>query len=469
MPASDFLGAVATGIEGYAGGVTDRETVRLKKAQAEDKMADIETKQELGVTREQYETLVAQQDRMQKTLARRNTFDSFDAYSADGDIRHLNESIRNDPTMRDLASNMASLAKIDTTNDTQLMTDAGLDPEIFTNPDTAEKAANRYIKMINTDGSSAILDMASAYVGTGYAKSLHKAKRAQLLEDSIIAKNLRVGEGKDPMMSKKAQALADAKNKLNPGSTTMEEELIKLGEKEIAGVTPGQHALAREDTKELEDLFGGREEFFKTNFNNPVNRDKAYPFIAEIEALEKVTFSTKEKNDINQINQLIALGDPSKELTEAQTGIIDNTFFNVKKYFTDENLGIGSTSAYAAFRNTVRHALFGSALTEHEIKSFNEAFGTLKQKLGPVLGQFKTGLAQVKAKLESIARFKNPHSAKFRLGVSQAKLDEMIGRIDERIRFLETGKEEKTKAPVAATVDPKTKAIMDGLLKKGVK
>jgi len=461
MAASDFLGAVASGIEGYAGGVTDRETVRLKKAQAEDQMADIKTKQELGVTREQYETLVAEQDRMQKTLARRDTYDSFRAYQADSDVRHLNDSMRRDPTLKNLASDVANFSKLDLVNDTQLMKDAGLDPAIFED----ENAQHRYIKMVKTDGSSEILDMTAAMVGTGYAASLDKAALADLLTKSQIAKNLKTGEGKDPVMVKKAQAIADAKNKLNPGSATMEEELIKLGEKEVAGTTPGKHTLAREDTKELEDMFGGREGFFKTNFNVPANRDKAYPFIAEIEDLEGVKFSTKEKNDINQINQLIALGDPSKELTEAQTGIIDNTFFNVKKYFTDENIDIGATSSYAAFRNTVRHALFGSALTEHEIKSFNEAFGTLKQKLGPVLGQFKTGLAQVKAKLESIARFKNPHSAKFRLGVSQAKLDEIIGRIDERIRFLETGQEEKAKAPVAPIVDPKTKEIMDRLLK----
>src|SRR5690606_13672672 len=108
--------------------------------------------------------------------------------------------------------------------------------------------------------------------------------------------------------------------------------------------------------------------------------------------------------------------DPAKNLTPADTGLLDKPLADLNKYFSDNVKGIEAKSAYAVFQNTLRNALFGSALTEAEISAFNEAYGTLKEQMGPALTQFKTALTQVQSRLESAMQSTNPISAKVRLG-----------------------------------------------------
>jgi hypothetical protein len=116
----------------------------------------------------------------------------------------------------------------------------------------------------------------------------------------------------------------------------------------------------------------------------------------------------------------------------------------VRTYVSDNVEGLAATSAYNAFRNTVRHALFGSALTQAEISSFNAAYGTLGQQTGPVLQQFVTSLMQVQAKLAALSNLNDPYVVKARLGKNQEELQATIQAIQERIdqfsRGAQTGK-----------------------------
>lgn len=194
--------------------------------------------------------------------------------------------------------------------------------------------------------------------------------------------------------------------------------------------------FAERRTESLVNNFGSEEEFFNTDFSDQDNYRKAYKDVQAIESTLGIEFSSAEEKKLNNVRKLIAISDPASKLSKSQTGMIDNLLGNTKKYVDDSLTGDAAKSAYNAFRNTVRHSLFGSALTASEIKSFNEAFGHLGQKIGPVLTQFKTNLNQVKSDLDSISRNNNPYIAKVRLGVDQQKLDDIIGGIDERLDYL---------------------------------
>lgn len=202
------------------------------------------------------------------------------------------------------------------------------------------------------------------------------------------------------------------------------------------GTTTTQKDLkaAENITRTMLEDFGGEDEFFNKDFSDPKEYRKAYQSIVKIEALEGTELSEADKKVVTDIRQLVALGDPAAKLTSSDTGLLDNTLGNMEKYISDTVDGVAAKSAYSAFRNSVRNALFGSALTEAEIKSFNEAYGTLGQQLGPVLEMFETSLSQVQAKLDSTANMMNPYSAKVRLGADQEKLltirDALQARID---------------------------------------
>ena len=156
-------------------------------------------------------------------------------------------------------------------------------------------------------------------------------------------------------------------------------------------------------------------------------------------------------------------GQVDKTLTSEVTGLFDTWFRDLKKYVTDDVAEVdkqAAASAYGAFRNTVRHALFGSALTDGEIKAFNEAFGTLKQSYPAVVTQFKTALQQTRSKLNTISQLNNPYLAHYYLGKSADELDVVIGRLDERIEYMSKLQRQDTPESVSSD-EPELEA--DGL------
>lgn len=205
------------------------------------------------------------------------------------------------------------------------------------------------------------------------------------------------------------------------------------------GMTAAQKDLAesRTQTSELLNKFGGEEQFYSTDFSKRENFNAAWPQVVAMTKLEGTTLGEADRKNITDIRSLINIAGPASNLTSSQTGIIDSYLFNVNKYVSDMGSGVDKTAAMAAFRNSLRNALFGSALTDAEIASFNEAFGTNRQRLGPVLEQFKVALSQVQGKLGSIANLNNPYAMHVLVGADQAKLDAIQAAMQNRIDFIE--------------------------------
>ena len=217
------------------------------------------------------------------------------------------------------------------------------------------------------------------------------------------------------------------------------------------GTTAPQKDLyaAEQHTKNMLADFGGEEEFFKTDFSDPKNYNKAWQNVVKINKLEGTTLTQEDKKNITDMRALIGLSDPASKLTSGQTGIVDSYLSNVEKYISDSGKGVEKKAAMAAFRNTLRNALFGSALTDGEIAAFNEAFGTNSQKLGPVLEQFKVALAQVKTKLDSTAQLGNPYTMKVMLGADQERMLKIQDSLQQRIDYIEGKYKPDSSAPPA--------------------
>jgi len=196
-------------------------------------------------------------------------------------------------------------------------------------------------------------------------------------------------------------------------------------------------AAAVTETENLLENFGGEDNFFATDFKDAKAYRDAYKHIVAIEQLEGTELSEADKKNITDVRRLISLGDPAAKLTPADTGLLDSNLKTLNKYFSDNVKGVEASSSYAAFRNSLRNALYGSALTPGEIKSFDQAYGKLGNKLGPVLEQFKTALVETEAKLNSTANLMNPYSAKVRLGADQEKMQSIITALQERIAYIE--------------------------------
>lgn len=284
---------------------------------------------------------------------------------------------------------------------------------ILGNLDTGEKYYNRTADDVTNTILSHYRDIANAKSG------LSTEMRQAELDNTTRALDIKQQE---------ANLMSDAND------TKRMEILAKL---KTEGTTATQKDLnaAAKTTEDMLASWGGEDKFFATDFTDSKNFNKAYKDIVKIESLEGTKLTADDKKAITDVRELLSLTGPASKLTEAQTGLLDSTLSSAMKYATEEVGGTAATSAYNAFRNSVRNALYGATLSPTEVEAFNSAFGTLGQKAGPVLQQFITGLAQVKAKLESTKQLGNPYSMHVRLGGDVKKLDKAIEEIDKRIMY----------------------------------
>ena len=421
-----------------------RTTQRIQNAQLTKAEAEAKIYSDPAYVQQQQQVILAQLREQQNKLDRQEIFRTLDAYRSDGDSRHLNRLAAENLTFKQLMNGITNYSNIDVRNDADLLRRHGLEPE-----DINEAANKEFIKITNNLGEERIVTSTDfLYNTTGYIKYLDREQRKEQLELATIASTLR--KNKSPFQ-KEVEDIAAVTGQ------TEQEVGTKLAEKKLTSKS-AQDVKAIEDTKKMMfDSVGGEEAFYNTDFSKRENQSKVSSTLPVLLKMQNVDVS-KHKKEIGDVQVLLSLGAPGAKLTDKQTGVIDNTLLNVKKYITDNVEGVAATSAYAAFRNSVRHALYGSALTATEVKSFNEAFGTLKQQTGVVLEAFKTALTQVEAKMNAIGSMLGPEGSHYYLGAGKKKLELARMRIQERINAIEeynkTGKfpepEKESKAEDAA-------------------
>jgi hypothetical protein len=439
------------------------------------------------------EVLKQENNRMVAEGTKRTVFEGFDRFIGDNDPRHLNTML-NDAKKNQYGQKLfGKFTRVDklTETDKDLIVRSGLDPElVLSDPDVAA----RFLKVTNNDGSQMLTDIHSLFKMTGYTQyasdrelgimkkkadifkaykdtnGLAKTAKERLAYDQTIGQGLQPGtpEFEAAYLANRANVL---KSKGDSGDadpatefkTEAEREALRLTK--LDGIDPmtrqGQErfmqhydsvqtrkaknsAIKSADevdaaTQRVDALASSlNTDFFDIDFSNPAMRRRFEPDVQRIEKLGGFELSADQRKELGYVKSLIALGPPALELTDKETGAIDNIFHDAKKYISDNVGGTAATSAYSTFRNVIRHALYGAALTESEIASFNDQFGNLRQKRGPVLAQLKTAVEQVKAKLDGVQSLGNSYVAHFRLGADADALEQIINNLDTLVSNIST-------------------------------
>ena len=206
-----------------------------------------------------------------------------------------------------------------------------------------------------------------------------------------------------------------------------------------------------------------------------VDRAKIYrDYISPLEDLRDFKMSTENKRTIRNLRDLTALGNTAgTELTPDETGLLDSTLKDFKKYMVDEVGGNVGTASYETFRNVFRNAMYGASLTASEITAFNKAAGRLGQKFQPVLAQLNVQMHTIKSNLESIRDLNDPDIAHYYTGQSIEEIDDAIMAIEERLdnpslrldkakgRELKVQRVDKTAVPTVPDVSGTEKVPFD--------
>lgn len=419
--------------------------------------------------------------KMQATLAREQAYQAFRMYGETGDTKVLNNLLRtwkDNPAAQNL---MGDIVRVDpvTEQDANVLRQAGIsDVQGY-----LERNPGDIVKVTNADGTQQLIDMTQVYAGTGYTQYMDDAELDRQAKRALITTRMRQGTtngrlsteerivqhfmDKDPSLSwtdaySKVLALKQG-NKGGSETERLARELqaqaAERGE-ELDPVEAYDQAVqktkstskqkdigAAEDAKAaLDEMFGGK--YFETDFKDPVARRKAEPLVRRIEQLSGAEMTVAQQKRLNDIRQLITLGKAGSTLTSAETGPLDSILRDAKKYVSDDVSGTAATSAYEAYRNLVRNALFGASLTNNETSAFNKAFGTLGEQTGPVLAKLRTQLTMLKDELEGIYYNGDEYVAKFRTGMDMDKLTEVLYQLDERLSLFDKVAPEGTEAPM---------------------
>jgi hypothetical protein len=190
--------------------------------------------------------------------------------------------------------------------------------------------------------------------------------------------------------------------------------------------------------------------------------------VRTIEQLGGAKLDITTKKSLTDIRKLTSLGKLGSELTDEQTGLIDNIYRMVRRYVSDNVEGIAATSAYSHFRNLAMNALYGGQLTPNEAKQFRKAFGSLGQQRGPVLAQFRVALQATKDSYEAILATENDMVIKWRTGQTGDDLYAVIDALDERIELISEVENAKP-GKLITTVNPPPKAKAGTVIRPEIK
>jgi hypothetical protein len=397
------------------------ENLRLaeEQSQAESQLATTSAtiKNDPAAMRDEVATLRAQNQQITGQIARQKTFDMLRAYDADSHVKHLDNAMRKDPILSDIYKDILSVEKLDMQNDAKIIRESGI-MDLEDGPNMSQEALqHRFLKVTRPDGTKEVVDILDLQAATGYLNALNATELEQY------------GPGE---LEKTARFVAETTEQ------PLDEVTSALYNKKVAGVTPGQIAIAEKAEEKLLETFGGPEKFFATDFSDKGNRMLASREIRAMEQAGGDELAAADRADLKDINTLIVSADiVSEELTPEATGILDNFTSNVQKYLDDQ--GIAQTearAAYNAYRNALLRSFGGTAMSESEVKNFERAFGSLSQKFPAVISQFRQALLQTKAKLETVARLNNPYIAHYYLGTSQDDLDIITSRMENTLARL---------------------------------
>mgnify|MGYP003630326715 CR=1 FL=1 len=454
---------------------------------------------------------------MRATALQTDTFAAFKMYNGEREPRHLNNFLQKakaNPAGQSIWGNWARFDTVQRTTENEAMLgQAGLTAEGI---DMYFKEPGLQNFVIGTDiqGKQSLVDMNKVNVATGYARHMGQqeladaklaAQTSNLLRGQTDANtqailNLQADEesrGNSLSYQEAMNIYFDAKNSQKKTGSTVEREADRLqqdnpgmGRTEalnkskltLEGRTSSMKNV--DATQGIRDSLNGlnpdeKGDFYDLDLSDPKVRQRAGEQIVALEQITGKKPSNEEKRVGRQLRSLLSLSTVAgSELSEDETGIIDNMFHGVKKYFSDNVEGTEGTASYHSFRNVMRNALMGATLTKSEIKSFDKAAGTLGMQLGPVLAHLKVSMEDVRNQIGSLARDMDPMAAKYYLGTDMESAEVALDAIDERIRMVADKQESRERGDkltvkqatgAAPTIAPKVKVVIPQATVDGTK
>lgn len=200
---ADSLVAASIGA-GIATGAEEApfRTARLREAKARASMSEeqLNTYQQEAPVRSaqrdtEISTLQAQLYQTNAALAKQQTYDSFNRYTADGDPKHLNQWLaqaKTNPVSKDLTSDMVRMDRISRTPENEKLLRASGITDIdgfFSDPNLSKS----FTIGTTANGQQALVDMNRMFAVTGYAQQVTDKQLQDLTKTAAVVGQLRQG------------------------------------------------------------------------------------------------------------------------------------------------------------------------------------------------------------------------------------------------------------------------------------
>jgi len=403
-------------------------------------------KKEFELKMREYEMKFAVQDQ----------YIAFEAYSADGDVAHLNRMLAKSPLTKERANavRFEKLNPVEQADTSMLAEKFGLD--VIT-----PAVSKNYVKAIRQDGSVDIMPMTGLYIATGYATTKDKESRAKLMEDAELAHKQAQAAKENAMAIKYASGGDSDSTALQKNYQFLKGKDDKLGEDYLKKETGWAPTSQTKEGLELEKV---KKElptdfFDKTYVPGTPEYRELEPKVQKIEKLAGIKLDSATRKEISNLKQIITLADPATKLTDADTGLIDNTFGNIGKYISDKSPA-EAKSAYSQIMTSIRNATYGATLPAAEMSAFANAYGTLYQQTPAIRDSLRTALKGVQAKLDAYAYVGDEAVSHFRFGADEKKLNGIIDNLQSLIDATEA--KGPSKKAIKPNITLPNKAASDG-------
>ena len=454
---SNFASPEAAANRATARAVAEEQNQRLEQLRS-TKPTEEDYKIQRDIERQELLKLREENHAAIKDRVRQRTYDALDRFSIDKDVRHFNNLIRDLKAGGLPTGPLEGVTRVDklSVNDVDLLTKNGYDADaVLQSPE----ALDALVKVTNSDGSVHLGTSDSLAAITGYNRYATARQLEEMQKRADILYTLRRGQTKPStgsdfkgLTEDEADAMRrfqaeggdmDAFNSGDKDALAQYNDLYNQVKYERERSSKVRNSLeADKQISEIDNTAQSEygQDFFDLDMTDDKVRRKFERNIEKLESFADLKLDATDKKKLQSVKQLIAIteaGDISKNLSDKQTGLIDSFSNNVKKYVFDHIEGVEATSAYAAYGNILRNALYGSVLTPGEMKKFNEQFGNINQQTGPILVQFKVAMEQLKGDLQAVLDTNNSYVSHFRIGRSRQGLQNTIDGLDARIQFLD--------------------------------
>ena len=401
---------------------------------------------------ERLEFASQQNSQLGRKAFRSSSYQALDSYLDDGDVKHLNNFIqeaKDNPYAPKAFQQTSRVDNLDfkSDSDRQLLLTSGVSREELDALDGSVDGeldwtviAKRYKRITNLDGTTRISDVVQFATMSGYARHATAQRLADMQAMADVRKASRVPRApaakkdKPPSptaMYRDSNLYAKLKSKVDAGVATEEERnRFQFIQQEQGGTEVAKDDIANTADAQVKP-------YLDLPFKEFRNNTEVRKLVRAMELNHPMAaHDRKMLTDLSQLTSLLKGDKSATNLSKTQTGIWDKFSGSVWKKVED-SLDPGAVASYGAFMNQLRHNLFGSALTEHEISAFNEAYSNRKDKLGPVLSGLRAATAQLVGKYEAIENQNNEAVMKFYSGEIGSSLRAAQEKVNWKLGLLQ--------------------------------